>query len=375
MSQAYTPGLQIKEHVVYRARRVLPIQGEVLVGVGDAVEAGTIVAKTDQPGEIYPINLANVLAVPPADVPKCMEKQLGDHVSNGDLLARSAGIFGLFKKSYFAKVDGTIESISDVTGQVIVRGHPIPVEVDAFVNGVVVEVVENEGVVVETTAAFLQGIFGIGGEARGPIQMAVSHFDDDFTPNLITPEHRGKVLIGGRRIHGETVAAAQQHGVAAIVSGGIDDQDLKAILGYDLGVAITGSEDLGITIIITEGFGEIAMAKQTFALFQSLQGKQASVNGATQIRAGVMRPEIVVPLEESFEHQETAQAVGGGDLEVGASVRLIRDPYFGRLGKVTSLPSEPQVLESGSKARVLEVACSNGETVTVPRANVEIIGE
>lgn len=375
MSQAYTPGLQIKEHVVYRARRVLPIQGDVLATVDDTVEASTIVAKTDQPGEIYPINLANVLAIPPADVPKCMELKVGDHVAEGDLVARSEGIFGLFKKSYISKVDGTIESVSDVTGQVIVRGHPIPVEVDAFVNGKVVEVVENEGVVVETTAAFLQGIFGIGGEARGPIKMAVSHYDEDLSPDRITPGDAGKVLIGGRRIHGETVAAAQKHGVAAIVSGGIDDHDLKEILGYDLGVAITGSENLGITIIITEGFGEIAMAKQTFALFQSLTGKQASVNGATQIRAGVMRPEIVVPLDESYENQETAQAVGGGDLEVGASVRLIRDPYFGRLGKVSAMPSEPQVLESGSKARVLEVACSNGETVTVPRANVEIIGE
>ena len=31
------------------------------------------------------------------------------------------------------------------------------------------------------------------------------------------------------------------------------------MLGYDLGVAVTGSEKLGLTLIITEGFGEIAM--------------------------------------------------------------------------------------------------------------------
>ena len=58
----------------------------------------------------------------------------------------------------------------------------------------------------------------------------------------------------------------------------------------------------------------------------------------------------------------------------GTPVRIIRDPNFGVIGTVAALPSEPQVLGSGSKARVLEVRCESGETLTVPRANVEIIG-
>ena len=61
-------------------------------------------------------------------------------------------------------------------------------------------------------------------------------------------------------------------------------------------------------------------------------------------------------------------------LEEGTPVRIIRDPYFGHIGTVAALPAEPQVLESGSKARVLQVACPSGETITVPRANVEILG-
>jgi hypothetical protein len=67
-------------------------------------------------------------------------------------------------------------------------------------------------------------------------------------------------------------------------------------------------------------------------------------------------------------------AHGGGVLEVGASVRVIRDPYFGTLGRVASLPHEPRILGTGSRARVLEVVCEDGRQVTVPRANVEITG-
>ena len=43
------------------------------------------------------------------------------------------------------------------------------------------------------------------------------------------------------------------------------------------------------------------------------------------------------------------------------------------IGTVGSLPPEPHVLGSGSKARVLEVQLTEGGTVVVPRANVELI--
>lgn len=186
------------------------------------------------------------------------------------------------------------------------------------------------------------------------------------------------------------VRKALEVGAAAIVSGGIDDQDLKEILGYDLGVAITGTETVGITLIVTEGFGDIGMAERTFRLLQSRAGEMASVNGATQIRAGVMRPEIVIPLpQQKPEGTGTQQSTGvdsaeseaevfeegafEGILEPGTLIRIIRDPYFGMIGKVADLPPEPQVLGSGSRARVLEVDVDGQPRLTVPRANVEII--
>ena len=69
MAQAYTPGLKVTNRIAHRARRILPIQGEVLVKVGDAVKARDVVAQTFMPGDITPLNMANLLAMPPADVP------------------------------------------------------------------------------------------------------------------------------------------------------------------------------------------------------------------------------------------------------------------------------------------------------------------
>ncbi len=171
----------------------------------------------------------------------------------------------------------------------------------------------------------------------------------------------------------KAIQKAKEVGAAAVVSGGMDDEDLKDFLGYDLGVAITGNEDVGLTVIVTEGFGEIAMAVRTYNLLRNREGDTAAVNGATQIRAGVMRPEIIIPLTEAEKAKEAEPEHSGGFLEIGIPVRIIRDPYFGLIGEVSGLPAEPAVLGSGSKARVLEVQLDSGESVTIPRANVELI--
>ena len=84
-------------------------------------------------------------------------------------------------------------------------------------------------------------------------------------------------------------------GARAVIAGGISASDLESFLGYDLGVAITGQEEKGSTLVVTEGFGDLAMAERTFALLRGCAGMRASVNGATQIRAGVLRPEIIIP--------------------------------------------------------------------------------
>src|SRR5688500_16049250 len=132
MPQAYTPGLKVSAKTTHRARRTLPIAGDVLVKVGDQVNARDIVARTFMPGDITPVNIANLLALPPDDVPECMLKKAGEPVKTGEAIARSKDIFGMFKAECKASVDGTIESVSATTGQVIIRGEPLPVQTEAY---------------------------------------------------------------------------------------------------------------------------------------------------------------------------------------------------------------------------------------------------
>ena len=371
MGHAYTPGLKVSKATVVRKVRRLPVQGEVLVKVGDEVKARDVVARAELPGNVIPINVAGKLGVQPNEVPECMLVKEGERVQRDQPIARSKGIFGLLRTTLKAPADGIIESVSAVTGQVMLREPPTPIEVIAYVDGRVVEVMPGEGVVVETVASFIQGIFGIGGETIGEVKLAVESPEQELTPDLLTEDFKGKVVVGGSYVGVEALRKAREVGAVAVVVAATDDLVLKEFLGYDIGVAITGHERVGLTLILTEGFGRLPMARKTFELLRELEGKQASVNGATQIRAGVIRPEVIVPCPPGTQPLE--DKTEEGILEIGSLVRIIREPYFGLIGRVTALPPEPQVIETETKTRVLEVELGDGRRVVVPRANVELI--
>ena len=53
---AYTPGLTVAASTRHRARRLLPIPGDVLVQVGDRVDAQQVVAQAIMPGDVTPLN-------------------------------------------------------------------------------------------------------------------------------------------------------------------------------------------------------------------------------------------------------------------------------------------------------------------------------
>ncbi len=116
------------------------------------------------------------------------------------------------------------------------------------------------------------------------------------------------------------------------------------------------------------------MSDKMFNLLKTYEGEEASICGATQIRAGVIRPEIIIPRKDidPTEVQEDSGIVMRG-LKIGTHIRIIREPYFGALGVVIRLPEELQQIDTLSRVRILEAEFEDGQRVVVPRANVEII--
>ena len=372
MAHSYTPGLTVTEQTTVRRRRLLSLPGTVLVTAGEAVRANQAVARAELPGKVYPLNLANQLGVAPDEIHEYLIKKAGDPVQKDEILAENKPLMKWFKTEVLSPITGVVESVSTVTGQVLLREPPRVLELLGYVDGLIVEVIPEQGVVVETDCSLVQGIFGIGGETRGEIAIGVTSPDEVLTPRHLTADMKGKVVVGGSFISSDALARAKEVGVVGLVIGGIHDKDLRALLGYDLGVAITGTEQVGFTLILTEGFGTIPMAGKTFNLLSAHAGQQASISGATQIRAGVIRPEIIIPTGTSGAHGIAAVSEREG-IRIGDQVRVIRDPLFGKIGEVASLPSDLQKIPTESEVRVMEVRFSDGSRAMIPRTNIELI--
>jgi hypothetical protein len=369
---AYTPGLKVKRSMTVSKERRLPILGDILVEEGSSVSYSKIVAKTEVPGDPELVKASAILGIDQDEVRDFLFKKEGDLLKKGEVFGQYKAFFGLINRAVTSPLDGEIESVSKLTGQVIIRPEPVPVDVNAYIPGKVVGIMPREGVVIATQAAFIQGILGLGGEAHGEIRIIADSPEDEITAETISEEDKGRILIGGSLITLEGFKRAVEVGVEGLVAGGMNYTDVTEIMGKAIGVAITGHEEIGTTLIITEGFGKMNMSVRTFELLKSFEGYVAAINGATQIRAGVLRPEIIIPHEEKEELEKEGLSAG---MTSGTPVRIIREPNFGAIGNVVSLPVELQRVESGSKVRVLVVRLDDGTEVIIPRANVEIIEE
>jgi len=365
MSKSYTPGLKILENTLIEKERILPLKGKVHVEIGENVQADDIVASTKIPGNVQMLNIANELNIDADQVPDSMLCSIDENVTKGQVIARSKGLFGFFKIEVKSPLDGKIGNISSVTGQAIISENPHPIEVDAYVPGEVISIIDKAGITVQSNGMLIQGIIGIGGEKKGCIKII-----DQESIDMNSIEGNDIIVLKSPLSY-NFYKKLNSLKVEGIVCGGIDYQTLTKILKKPLGVAITGMEDT-TTIIVTEGFGEIEMAERTYKLLEKNNARFASINGATQIRAGVMRPEIFIESKEGNKEKvlldEESLAIS-----IGSKVRIIREPYFGEIGEVEDLPSKLVLIATETTSRVAKIKLKNGSSAIIPRTNLEVI--
>src|SRR5207249_9799196 len=172
----------------------------------------------------------------PEDLPDYMVKREGDRIQQGDVLAETKPFLKWFKAQVRSPITGTVETISTATGQVILREPPRPVELYAYLDGTVAEVLPGQGVRVETTCAFIQGIFGIGGETWGTLAMVVASPEEDVTAAHFTAAHAGTIVVGAAFVGAEALARARAVGACGVGGGGVQGQGLRESLSCTRGV-------------------------------------------------------------------------------------------------------------------------------------------
>ena len=349
--------------VLLRARR-LPLPGEVLVRPGQSLASGDTVAETRLPGRALPLPLAGLLGCEPGEVQRFLEVRPGQAVCKGQRLALFPGVWGIGRREVVAPADGVVEGLSARSGHLLLRGLPTALRLDAHLPGVVSQVWPGQGCEVRCRGALVQGVFGVGGEVRGRIRL-MHAADGPVRPSAgDAGDLQGAVCVAELADGADLAAWATAGAVAAIV-GGIGYRELTAFC----------VRHPRFTVVLTEGFGRLPMAPRALDVLRGHEGASACVDGTTQIRAGVVRPEVVVPLGEggAGAAAESGTRVrrplaGAG---VGARVRIVRAPDFGRTGVILQGPAAPRAIGSEAVLPVVLVRLDGGGSVLVPRANVE----
>jgi len=341
-----------------RRERMLPAPGEILVRAGDRVEPMQVVARTNLPGDFRILPVARLLGVPVQQVERYLLVVPGDTVQQGQIIAKRGR---LLARSVKSPIDGMVTASGG--GRVLIETPPVPFELHAYISGTVTNVLAPHGLVVETTGALIQGVWGAGGEPTGEslgvLKCMVENPDEPLQAQAIDPSCHGMILVGGTGLSSAALEQAQQLQVRGIVVGGLLPELIPQV------------EQLPFPVVVTEGIGTVPMAEPIFHLLTTNDGREASISGRTRPRWPAVRPEIVIPLPA--ETLPPSQTEHGAPLAVGTRVRVVQPPYLGAVGTVTALPTRARRTETGIEVHGAEVDLGQEAPVFVPLVNLEAL--
>lgn len=306
------------------------------------------------------------LNLPAARVSDSLRVQTGMAIVAGQVIAERRIRWN--RQFLLSPVYGKVVEID--AGKVTIQPLFVRTELTAYLSGRVSAVVEQQAVAIQARAEVVNARYGVGGEAGGQLLIAAAA-DDVLSQRDVHADWRGKVVVGGRTADLDTLRSAAERGAKALVLAHLPLADLQQWSGSDL-VGFTGDEQTPFTLLLTEGFLPAAMAQSTWRRLSRLQGRFASVNGTTQIRAGVIRPELVVCIDDCREPALDSRRLPAAQrLTVGQRVRALAGQHRGAVGEVIDLPAERQLIASGAAVKVAMVRLPSG-AVAIPVGNLEL---
>ncbi|MCP4547480.1 MAG: hypothetical protein GY835_13565 [bacterium] len=350
-----TDDLRLPERVVKEIPRVrietgdltmtreLAIPGDLFVEEGATVKPDSVIARSERQFlRPFYLELARVLQSDPHEVGRYLLKEIGDKVTAGELIARRERPKPFGPKEFTSPVSGWIEHLLP-SGTLVLREDSE--EAKRFST---VKVAKDLRIDPSRIKPYLRVAVGDSVESgqwvaamirtddrrlsRSPVRGKVTDINlrygivsieplleelevKAWLPGVVrdvTP-HGCRVVNSGTRIEGIWGAGGEAFGELTfgadaagkiVVRDTVDASDLTAMVAADVAGLITGSlhikdvQDLapGFTIVMTEGFGDQPLATEIRAVLEKHEGRLALIDGTTELRVGVKRPQVLLPV-------------------------------------------------------------------------------
>jgi hypothetical protein len=365
----------------FYVERVLSGSGEIQVNEGDRVEPETELATTTV-AAARPVSLhvARELGVDPGAISQYLSKPIGSTFQEGEPLARARR--GLRSVSCNAPVTATLTAVDEGTGVVTLVPKADPLQLFATVYGDVAAVQNDQQVTIRTSGTRIQGSLGLGSDVFGPLRVGVDRGDRELTPDMVYPDFRDSIVLGGMTLGTAALRRLADVGAKGVIIGSIGEQEIRRFLGDsenelhsvllwrkhtdDFDMATAGRQS--ITVFVTEGYGRRRMAQP---LFQTLSGYDNQI-AAIHIPRGMDVLEARPMMYITSDRKATADPVGAVPIRRGTVARLI-DPQH--LGVVVTCKTGvlPDAAQTGILRDVVRVELSNGSQRIVPAVNLEVL--
>ncbi len=240
------------------------------------------------PVEIYDIEKA--FGVSAERARKSIAVRIGQQVSPGQIIAQLAWKDNKMKMhKVVTNLFGTVKGIKN--NIITIKNRQVCQELQAYLAGEVIDVAENWSVSIKARAYQLNGVYGIAGERSG-ILRTINTVKLDARD--IYPSDKHKILLSRGVITKEALHKAVACEVSAVIAASCNLALLREYAGQDFIPGITGGEEVITGIILLHGFTASQIDETLWSRIEQLNNKEVSVNGTTHIRAGAIRPEILI---------------------------------------------------------------------------------
>lgn len=217
--------------------------------------------KEEPPPDVSSVAAAEALGIRPRELPAYAVVDVGDEVDRGQPLARKVDADGF--RAARSPIRGRVTHVDREFGIVLVAPLAERLEVRAALPGEVVRT-NPRGAVVADEGVRIRGIFGVGGEACGPLAFAPA---------------AGAILVA--KAPPADVGALADAKMAGLLTGGLPWSALAA-------------DAPPFPIVLLDGFGPRPLPGRIVELLRPRAGRPALLDATTELRAGVRRPFLVV---------------------------------------------------------------------------------
>jgi hypothetical protein len=353
---------RIVKNTTYVLERKLPATGTIYAKLRDEVKPETVIGESKVSAGFRIFRLNELLGVSPAKAKKYLHRTIGSRVYQGDIIAEAPKSFGLRQVQFISPIDGVLQHYNEQSGQLTMQFAPVTFRLPAGAHGKIVQIQPDDSAFIEMQASLLFGSFTAGKMREGTLRL-VAEANEPISPQAIDSRLAGYVIAGGSIVTKDVINRALAVGVRGIVCGGIAAHDLLSISGE-----INSQEDVGLTLLITSGLGQMAMEESTYAFLKEHQEQHVFLVPKEKMLVAPLSPTSTISSDSELQTNTEYMK-----LKVGDTVRLLSSPKIGEVVTVKDILDPEQVEGSRMVLAHCLLQRQSGDTIKIPITNIEIV--